>query len=107
MIPHERSLVEKFKARPFAIIGVNSDDNLDRAKPEIAKAGVTWRSFWNGPRGPQGPIARAWGVTSWPTIIVLDAQGRVRFRNLRGDALEHAIDTLLAEIPAAAAPASR
>jgi hypothetical protein len=25
MIPHERSLVEKWKDKPFALIGVNSD----------------------------------------------------------------------------------
>lgn len=28
MYPHERSLVEKLKDEPFAIIGVNSDEDV-------------------------------------------------------------------------------
>ena len=32
MYPHERSLVEKLKDKPFVILGVNSDK--DREKPK-------------------------------------------------------------------------
>jgi hypothetical protein len=98
MIPDERSLVDKMKGKPFALVGVNSDVELDRVKPEMTKAGVTWRSFWNGPKGPSGPIAAAWGVTSWPTIVVLDSRGMVRYRNIRGSELERAVEALLGEL---------
>ncbi len=98
MIPHERSLVEKWKDKPFALIGVDSDADLEQAKPAMAQAGVTWRSFWDGPKGTAGPIAVTWGVTAWPTIFVIDAAGKVRFRNVRGEALERAVESLLGEL---------
>jgi len=98
MIPDERSLVAEFAQAPFTLIGVNSDSNLDEVRPELDKAGITWRSFWNGPQGQEGPIAQAWGIQGWPTIYVIDAQGRIRYRDLRGAELEHAVEALLAEL---------
>ena len=32
MYPHERSLVERLKDKPFALIGVNSDTDKDEAE---------------------------------------------------------------------------
>ena len=58
---------------------------------------LTWRSFWNG-GGTRGPISTAWNVRGWPTIYVFDAGGVIRYKNVRGDELDAAIDTLLAEM---------
>ena len=44
-----------------------------------------------------GPIATAWNVHGWPTIYVLDHEGKIRVKNQRGDELEKAIDELVAE----------
>ena len=32
MIPHEREMVERFRDKPFVLIGVNNDDNHDAAR---------------------------------------------------------------------------
>jgi len=98
MIPHERSLVEKLKDKPFALVGVNSDPSLDKVHAEAKKNGVTWRSFWSGPQGANGPIPTAWGITGWPSIFVLDHKGVVRFRDVRGEAMADAVGQLLAEL---------
>ena len=37
MYPHERSLVEELKDKPFAILGVNSDKDLAALKPRLAE----------------------------------------------------------------------
>ena len=97
MYPHERSLVKELADKPFALIGVNSDMNLDELKPRLAEENITWRSFWTGPGGTEGNIAERWNVQSWPTIYVLDAKGVIRFKNVREGALDAAIETLLAE----------
>ena len=97
MYPHERSLVERLKNEPFALLGVNSDRDLAKVRPGLAKQGITWRSFWNGPRGTNGGIAGAFGVRAWPTIYVLDGKGVIRFMNKRGEAMDAAVDELLAE----------
>src|SRR5262249_39527415 len=71
-VPHERELVEKFKGRPFVLIGVNGDEKKENALKAVQKYRINWRSFWNGKDGPGGPIATAWNVRGWPTVYVLD-----------------------------------
>jgi len=98
MFPHERSLVERLKDKPFALLGVNSDKDKDVYFAGVRDNGITWRSFWNGPKGTTGPISTKWGVRGWPTIYVLDAKGVIRARNVRGEAMDKAVDELLAEM---------
>src|SRR5262245_30113388 len=98
MFPHERSLVKRLEGKPFALIGVNSDTDKDELKKQNEKHEVTWRSFWNGPDGTDGPIARKWNVRGWPTIYVIDPKGVIRFRDIRDKQLDRAVDELLAEM---------
>ena len=97
MYPHERSLVKRLANEPFALIGVNSDRDLDKLKERMTEENITWRSFWNGPEGTQGPISKAWNVQGWPTIYVIDRDGVIRHKNVRGEAMDTAVDALLAE----------
>jgi hypothetical protein len=98
MYPHERSLVKRLADQPFALIGVNSDPDRDELKPILEEEQITWRSFWNGPEGTSGPISSRGNVRSWPTIYVLDHQGRIRFKGVRGEDMDAAVDQLLAEM---------
>jgi hypothetical protein len=78
MFPHERSLVKKMADKPFALVGVNSDRDLKELKKVLEEENITWRSFWNGPKGTGGPISEEWGVTGWPTLYVIDHKGVIR-----------------------------
>jgi hypothetical protein len=98
MYPHERSLVKRLEDRPFALIGINSDPDREALKKVLEKENITWRSFWNGPSGTNGPISTEWRVRGWPTIYVLDAKGVIRGRDVRGEAMDRVVDTLLAEL---------
>jgi len=98
MFPHERSLVKRLQGKPFALIGVNSDPDKDYLAKRMKAENITWRSFWNGPLGTSGAIPAKWGVTSWPTIFVLDEKGVIRFTNKRGEELDKAVDQLLHEM---------
>ncbi len=97
MYPHERSLVKKLAGKPFALIGVNSDPDVEALKPVLEEENITWRSFWNGPEGTGGPISKQWNVSGWPTIYVIDTEGKIRFKNVRGEQLDDSLTTLLAE----------
>ena len=99
MYPHERSLVKKFTDRPFAIIGVNSDRDREKIKETCKKEQITWRSFWNG-GGTSGPISTKWNVSGWPTTYVIDHNGVIRARDVRGKQLEQWLDRLIAEAEA-------
>jgi hypothetical protein len=99
MYPHERSLVQRMTGKPFALIGVNSDDDRAELKNVLVEERITWRSFWDG-GGTNGPIARAWGIRGWPTIYVIDHKGVIRYRDVRGQAMDRAVDKLLEEMEA-------
>src|ERR1700720_2140993 len=97
MYPHERSLVKKLADKPFALLGINSDINKEELKKVMEKEEITWRSFWNGPEGTNGPISKKWNVHGWPTIYVLDHKGVIRYKNVRGEKMDEAVDKLLKE----------
>src|SRR5881409_3777175 len=96
MYPHERSLVQRLNGKPFALLGVNSDPK-SRLPQVIKKEKMTWRSWWDG-GGTSGPIAGKWNVHGWPTIYVLDEKGVIRYKNVRGEAMDKAVDELLVKM---------
>ena len=96
MYPHERSLVEELKDEPFVLIGVNSDADKAKLAPRLAAEHITWRSFWNGPDGTNGPIAKAWHVHGWPTVYVIDHDGVIRHKSHGGASMEAAVRTCVA-----------
>jgi len=96
MYPHERSLVARMKDKPFTILGVNSD-SAERYKKAIKENEITWPSFWDG-GNTGGSIATQWAVSGWPTIYVLDAKGVIRYKNVRGEAMDKAVDALMKEV---------
>jgi peroxiredoxin/HEAT repeat protein len=93
MYPHERNLLEEYSGKPFTILGVNCDDPK-KARQVQSSGKVTWRSWADG---PNGPINDQWNVKSFPTVVLLDAEGRIRFKNVRGPALDAAIRQLVRE----------
>ena len=95
MYPHERSLVNDMKNRPFALIGINSDQDLEKARAAVKQEGLNWRSFQNRPVGAQGAIADAWAVRAWPTVIVLDEDLRIRHRSHDGKAAMARVEQLV------------
>ena len=96
MYPHERSLVKQLSGKPFSLIGVNSDADLEEIREVVKEKNITWRSFQN--EQEDGKISSAWGVTGWPTIYVLDKDGVVRYKNVRGEKMDAAIEELLGEM---------
>jgi hypothetical protein len=105
MYPHERSLVERMKDKPFALIGVNSDVDKEKLKVAMEKEKITWRSFWCGKEGTGGPIPTAWNVKGWPTIYIIDAKGVIRGKNVRGKEMDEVVEDLLKEMGVKVEPA--
>ncbi|MDR3621979.1 MAG: TlpA disulfide reductase family protein [Paludisphaera borealis] len=95
MVPHERSLVKRLEGKPFALLGLNGDADRATAERVARQESMTWPSWWD--RGAEGPTIRRWNVVMWPTIYVLDPGGVIRYKNIRGQELDDAIDALLKE----------
>ena len=96
MLPHEKSLVKRLEGKPFALIGINSDGEADAVKKILADNQITWRQAIDV--STEGKWATAWNVRGWPTIYVLDHKGVIRYRDVRDEEMEEAVNKLLAEM---------
>lgn len=83
---------------PFVLLGVNSDRKLETAKNAVEDEGLSWRHFWNGPKGTAGPISEQWNVEGWPTFYLIDGNGIIRYKQVSGKAIETGIEKLMAEL---------
>ena len=79
------------------LLGVNSDGDRTALKKVMAEKQITWRSWWDG-GNTGGPIASQYQVRSWPTIYVIDHQGTIRYKNVRGAAMDRAVEELVAKV---------
>ena len=105
MYPHERSLVNRLKDKPFVLLGINTGDQEATLRKLIKDGEITW-PFWIDDTGKSGPITQQWSVEAFPTIYVLDAKGVIRFKDVRDEEMDKAVDSLFAEMEAEAKPAS-
>jgi thiol-disulfide isomerase/thioredoxin len=94
-VPHERELVERFRGRPFALIGVNGDGDKPAPVRAVEQNRITWRSFWNGPDHRDSPILKAYNVRGWPTVYVIDPGGVIQAREVSDEQLERLLETLV------------
>src|SRR5262245_33870399 len=79
LFARERALTERFAGRPFVLLGVNCDPAVeDLQKCQLASK-LTWASCWDG---PEGRVCAAWKVDRFPTLILIDRQGVVRYRQV-------------------------
>jgi thiol-disulfide isomerase/thioredoxin len=95
MIPHERELVKRCAGRPFALVSISVDAEKETLAKFLQKEAMPWIHWHNG---DEGGVITALAIESYPTIYVLDSQGVIRFKDVRGKALDRAIDTLLKEV---------
>jgi peroxiredoxin len=95
-LPAERGLVARLKDEPFALVGVNSDSRKMLDEQHVYDK-IAWRSFFDG-GDPFGPIATEWGIYSWPTMFVIDAEGVIHLKTEDMGAVESKVDELMAAL---------
>ena len=89
------------------LLGVNSDRDREVVEKIIEEKETSWRSFWNG-GSTVGPISTAWNVSVWPTVYVIDHEGVIRYRSVRGETIRpEDLDEAIAELVAKAEGAQK
>jgi thiol-disulfide isomerase/thioredoxin len=96
MIPHERDMVKRLRGQPFVLVSISADDDKQTLIDFLAKNNMPWTHWWNGP--PPRGIITEYRVLGFPTTYVLDAEGIIRAKNVRGDDLEKAVNRVLSEM---------
>lgn len=98
--PFHHFIVEQFAGDPVVLLGINSDADVETIRSAKASGKApAYRTWWDGHAevNTSGPIATAWGVTTWPTIYVLDEEGVIRSIGDRGGHLIAKVGDMLTE----------
>jgi len=89
-LPNVQKTYEKHHGQGFEIIGVSLDQDETRLKNFTEQKKMTWQQFFDG-KGWTNKLAVKYGINSIPATFLLDGDGKIIGRNLRGEELEEAV----------------
>jgi peroxiredoxin len=92
--PNVVKMYEKYKDQGFEILAVSLDKTKDRWVKAIADDNLTWLHI-SDLKGWQSEYSRLYGVSSIPQTVLLDQEGKILARNLRGAELEQKVGEVL------------
>ena len=84
----------KFKGKGFEIYGVSFDQDRAKWLKAIEADGLTWKHV-SDLKGWESAAGQSYSIKSIPASILLDPQGRIIGKNLRGEALEAKLASVL------------
>ncbi len=96
-MPHLKEVYAKYKDKGFEIIGVSGDRTKEALTGFLEKEGITWNNLYD--RDQEESILRAFQITAFPTMFLLDQQGRIVTSDVRGGRLEDQVLKLLESAP--------
>jgi thiol-disulfide isomerase/thioredoxin len=102
-VPHERELAERYKDRPFNLLGVNCRDTGELARKTIEREKITWPNWYDGVEAG-GPITTLYRVRGFPSMFVIDGKGIIRSREQVGPAFDALVEGLVKEAEATRRP---
>ncbi len=89
-----RELYAKYGPKKFAVVGIALDSNKAELAKFLAAKPIPWPQLHEA-GGLDGRLAEELGVLTLPTMILIDADGKVVDRNLVITDLEKKLDSLL------------
>ena len=94
-LPNVIATYQKHHAQGFEIIGVSLDQDQTKLTDFIKSKDMTWQQFFDG-QGWGNKLAVKYGIESIPATFLLDGDGKIIGKDLRGEALEAAVTSALA-----------
>lgn len=85
--PHVVELYKKYKKDGFEILGVSLDKTKDKWEQAISKDNLTWTHV-SDLKGWKNEVAQMYSVKSIPHTVLLDEEGKIIARKLRGPQLD-------------------
>jgi peroxiredoxin len=92
--PNVLKAYQTFKDKGFTVLGVSLDDNAGKWKKAIGDDHMPWTEL-SDLKGWKNDVALYYGVQAIPWNILIDPQGRIVAKGLRGEELFKKLSTLL------------
>lgn len=84
--PYLKKAYAQFKNKNFEIIGISLDDKKDLWLDAIKSNGFDWIELCDL-NGRENAVAKAYGIAAIPQSLLIDPQGKIIAKNLRGEDL--------------------
>ncbi len=84
----------KYKAKGFEILGVSLDDKKDKWLAAIQADNLAWTHV-SDLKGWKNAAAELYSIRAIPQNLLIDPQGRIVAKNLRGEALETKLNEIM------------
>ena len=95
-LPNVIEIYKQNHAQGFEIIGISLDSDLSKLESFLKSKGMTWPQYFDG-EGWGNSLAKKYGVNSIPMTYLLDRDGKIIAKNLRGEQLAAAVTKALAK----------
>ena len=95
-LPNVIKTYEKNHDKGFEIIGVSLDQDEEKVKSFTKDRNMPWPQYFDG-KGWSNKLAQQYGIQSIPATFLLDGEGKIIGRDLRGEALDDAVTKALAK----------
>ena len=86
---------QKYEPKGFTVFSVSLDQSKDKWLAAIAKDGLIWNNHVSDLKGWQSAGSALYKVSSIPATFLIDQNGKIIAKNLRGPALEDKLRELL------------
>lgn len=92
--PNVLKAYDKFKEKGFTVLGVSLDDSKERWLKAIKEDNMPWTQV-SDLKGWKNEVSTYFGIMGIPSTLLLDPQGKIIARNLRGQALHQKLEEVL------------
>lgn len=89
-LPNVQAVYQKYHGRGFEVIGISLDQDRAKLDAFLKAKDMTWPQLFDG-LGWGNKLAAKYGIQSIPATYLLDGQGKIIAKDLRGDLLEQAV----------------
>ncbi len=97
-LPNIRKVYSENNSKGFEVIAINMDDDLKPLQQYMTSNPFPWKTFHSADPdalGFKSEVAKRFGVSAIPFLMLVDADGKVAAVHVRGDRLAPAVQTLL------------
>jgi len=92
--PNVLKAYQQYKDKNFTVVGISLDDDGNKWKKAVKEDGMPWLQL-SDLKGSDNEVARYYNINAIPFSFLLDPQGRIIARGLRGTALQQQLSSLL------------
>lgn len=93
--PNVKRIYEQYKNKGFTIFSVSLDENPEHWKLAIEKDGLNWPNHVSDLKRWQSPLPQIYGFDGIPYTVLVNKEGRIIAKGLRGATLEWKLKELL------------